>query len=92
MVSCGEAHFWPGVNSCIVTECVQHPGKRFLNFFLAAGHLGELEAMTPLILEWGKLNGCTHATLAGRKGWERTFLSRTGWKKTEVIIMETEIK
>ena len=88
MVLRGEAHFWPGVNSCIVTEFISSPGKQFLNFFLAAGHLGELEAMTPLILEWGKMNGCTHALLTGRKGWERTFLSKTGWHKEDVIVME----
>lgn len=91
MVSRGEAHFWPGVNSCIVTEFVSSPGKQFLNFFLAAGHLGELEAMTPLVLKWGKLNGCTHALLTGRPGWQKTFLAKTGWKKESAIIMEKEL-
>ena len=91
MVISGDAHFWPGINSCIVTEFVSSPGKRFLNFFLAAGHLGELEAMTPIILEWGKKNGATHAILTGRRGWERTFLARSGWIKQDYTIMEKEL-
>ena len=88
MVSSGDAHFWPGANSCIVTEFVNSPGKRFLNFFLAAGHLRELEAMTPIILEWGKANGATHAIMTGRPGWERSFLAKSGWEKQPYVIME----
>jgi hypothetical protein len=88
MVVRGEAHFWPGGGSCVVTEIIVQPGKRYLNFFLAAGRLEELEAMTPIILEWGKANGCTHALLTGRPGWERTFLTKTGWTKSNYVIME----
>lgn len=88
MVASGECHFWPAPNSVIVTEIITQPRRKCLNMFLAAGRLVELEAMTPLILEWGKENGCTHASLAGRKGWERTFLSHTGWHRSHSIIME----
>lgn len=83
----GDAHFWDGPNSCIVTEIIESPRKRFLNFFLAAGSMRELEAMTPLILEWGKDNGCTHALMTGRPGWSRTKLLRD-WKVESAIIME----
>jgi hypothetical protein len=91
MVSNGEAHFWDGPNSCVVTEIVDQPGRRSVNFFLAAGRLGELAAMTPKILDWYKKQGCTHATLAGRPGWERSFLSHTGWHKLDSILMEKEL-
>lgn len=89
----GESHFWDGPNSCIVTEIIESPRKRFLNFFLAAGCMRELEAMTPLILEWGKSVGCTHAILTGRKGWssDRLFLHRTGWKTEDAVIMEKDL-
>ncbi len=92
MVGSGEAHFWPGVNSCVVTEIIRSPRKHFLNFFLAAGNLAELEAMTPIILEWGKKKrGCTHAILTGRSGWQRTFLAKSGWKTEPYIVMEKEL-
>lgn len=86
MVASGEAQFWPLPHSAIVTEIVVEPRKKRLNFFLAGGVLAELEAATPLILEWGRERGCTSATLIGRKGWERTFLSRTGWKSGLVVL------
>jgi hypothetical protein len=86
MVASGEAQFWPGPNSAIVTEFVLEPRTKRLNFFLAGGTLAELEAMTPLVLEWGREQGCTTASLIGRRGWERTFLSRTGWKSGLVVL------
>lgn len=87
MLERGDARIWDGPHSCIVTEIIDSPGKRFLNFFLAAGRMRELVAMTPLVLEWGKLNGCTHALMTGRPGWARTKLLRD-WHKHDAIIME----
>lgn len=83
MVGSGRLQFWPGRSSVIITEIIEYPRYKVLNFFLAGGgSLAELQAMTPLIEEWGRLNGCKKATLVGRKGWERTFISRDGWRKT----------
>lgn len=87
----GEAQFWPGPHSCIVTEIDRQPRHRVLHFFLAAGTTPELEAMTPGILAWGKEQGCTVARFVGRKGWERSFLARTGWTNSQVIVMERPI-
>lgn len=84
-VTAGTLQFWPGVTSAIVTEVIDTPRKRSLHFFLAGGNLAELEAMTPGILDWGREQGCTVAGLTGRRGWERTFLARTGWVPTLVL-------
>lgn len=91
MVAAGEAMLWPGPASVICTETIDHPQRRILNFFLAGGTMPELEAMTPLVLEWGKEQGCSMATLVGRRGWERTFLARTGWRKSDCIIMVKDL-
>jgi hypothetical protein len=91
MITAGRAHLWPGPASAIVTELVSYPRQRHLHFFLAAGVRRELEAMTPLLLQWGREQGCTKATLVGRPGWQRTFLKDTGWRVRPLIYMETDL-
>lgn len=85
MVVAGTLQFWPGVDSAIVTEIINTPRQRSLHFFLAGGNLAELEAMVPGVCDWGREQGCTVAGLTGRRGWERTFLARTGWAPTLVL-------
>ena len=80
LVQQAKMQFWPGRSSVIVTEIVLHPQSKCLNYFLAAGKMDELEMMTPMIESWGKGLGCTRVTLAGRKGWQRTFLVSQGYK------------
>jgi len=71
---------WPNHNSAVVTEIVVYPKTKNLHFFLAGGNLDELKMMRPYIEAWGKSIGCTRVTLAGRKGWERTFLKDEGYE------------
>lgn len=92
MVESGTCLFWPGNHSVIVTETLEYPRRKVLHFFLASGNLPELAAMVPLILEWGLENGCTSATLLGRKGWQRTFLAKSGWTTSDLVLMEKEMK
>jgi hypothetical protein len=82
----GRLQYWPAPHSVIVTEIIQYPQYRALNFFLAGGQLPELEVMEPLILDWGRQQGCKVACLTGRKGWERTFLTRQGWRPSLVVL------
>jgi hypothetical protein len=88
MIENGDCQFWPGVRSGIVTSIVSFPSTSHLHFFLAGGDLAELEAMTPTVLEWGKTQGCSKASLIGRRGWERTFLKRAGWVVQPLVHME----
>lgn len=90
-VEAGTAQSWFGPNSCVITQLDDTPQKRVLHFFLASGVMAELEAMVPGILEWGKEQGCVSARFCGRKGWERSFLSATGWANSGHIIMERDL-
>lgn len=76
----GKLQFWPGDKCAIVTEIEQYPLMKSCHFFLAGGDLQELEQMTPRIEAWAKGQGCKRMTLAGRRGWERTFLAGDGYK------------
>ena len=76
----GRFQLWPAENSVIVTEIIVYPRLKNLHFFLAGGDLDELRLMQPLVESWGKNMGCTRVSLAGRKGWEKTFLKDRGYK------------
>lgn len=88
-VADGRMQLWPGVHSVVITEIITYPQYKALNFFLAGGErnsLAEFEAMEPLINAWGHAQGCRVACFTGRRGWERTFLSRTGWRSSLVVL------
>lgn len=82
----GKFQLWPNHNSAVVTEVVVYPQLKDLHYFLAGGNLDELKAMRPVIDGWGKSIGCTRVTLAGRKGWERTFLKDEGYEPKWFIL------
>lgn len=91
LVSKGQLQFWPGPHSVGITEIQTTPQRRTLNIFLAGGDKAELEAMLPAVIDWAKAQGCTHALMIGRRGWERTFMTRTGWKVAETVVLEREL-
>lgn len=91
MVAAGRLQFWPGPHSVGITEIQATPQRRTLNIFLAGGDLVELEAMLPEVMAWGTAQGCTHSIMIGRRGWERTFLTRSGWHVAETVVLEREI-
>lgn len=91
-VESGALQSWVGVASVVITEIVRNPiGTTDLHFFLAAGNEAELKTMHPMILEWGRTQGCTRATIIGRAGWSRSWLVRNlGWVPT-LICFEKEV-
>lgn len=92
MVNEGRAVFWPlSDDSVVITEIVEHPRKRVLHIFLAAGKLEEIQNAAPFILEWGRFQRCTAASIVGRPGWKRTFLKATGWTDTGWATMTREL-
>jgi hypothetical protein len=76
----GKLQCWEGQNSIIITEVVVYPRLKNLHFFLAGGDLDEISLMEPLITEWGKGLGCTRVSLAGRRGWQKSFLKDRGYE------------
>jgi hypothetical protein len=82
----GQFQLWPGKNSVVVTEIIVYPQLKDLHYFLAGGDLDELRLMRPIIESWGKEIGCSRVSLAGRKGWERTFLKDEGYEPKWFIL------
>lgn len=81
-----KMQLWPGINSAVVTEITITPQQKILHYFLAGGNLRELSLMRPMIEDWAKAQGCNKVTLAGRRGWERTFLKDSGYKPAWYIL------
>lgn len=80
-IAAGNASFWPGKRSAVITQFWNFPKLRACNYWLAGGDLNELiQDMQPVITEWAKANGCSKMIIAGRGGWERA-LERSGFTK-----------
>ena len=89
----GQMQMWVGEDSIVVTEILTYPRLKELNVFLAAGHLDEIRRLNPIILEWGRMHGCQRATAVGRRGWERTFVTKeAGWTAPMTVYARTLVK
>jgi hypothetical protein len=84
--------FWPAQQSFVITELLKSPtGIGIVNLFLAGGNLAELQTLLPIIEAWAVSQGCQRAMCIGRKGWERTFVTKiAGWSPT-MSVYEKEL-
>ena len=80
-----EAQIWTDGPCIIVTEVNDSPNERELHFWLAAGTLDEVVALSNKVAEWGRKQGCTIATLCGRRGWVRAR-AQEGWGHQMVVM------
>ena len=83
--------FWPGAQSAVITEIQVYPRLKALHYFLAGGNLEELARMRPIIEHWAESIGCQRVTLAGRRGWIRSFLADEGYQE-KWTVMSKELK
>lgn len=87
-IASGRLHFWSGERAAMVTEIVDYPRLRALNFFLVGGDLEELvEKMEPSIIAWAKARGCKLVLQTGRKGWSKV-LAPKGYKSGLGVMMK----
>ena len=81
----GKMQLWAAEKGCMVTEIVVYPKKKVLHIFLAGGELDQILDMEGSLIEWGKMQGCSSLTLAGRKGWIRTLKDRN-WNECFSVV------
>ena len=86
-VAAGRFQEWANDDTVVITEVLVTPLRKTLHFFLAEGDMVSLRAMVPAILDWGRMHGCTHASLIGRHGWSRVgWLADAGWQEEGVMM------
>jgi hypothetical protein len=81
----GAAQLWVDEGALLVTEVETYPRLMALHFWLAAGELSAVIALSQRAMEWGRSIGCTRASLSGRRGWERA-LAAEGWAATRTVM------
>ena len=86
MVGKNQLQVWPANQSIVLTEIIVYPRLKNLHYFLAGGDLDELSRMRPMIESWGKSLGCTRVSLAGRRGWAKTFLKDEGYSPQWTVL------
>ena len=89
MVEKNQLQVWPATQSIVLTEIIVYPRLKNLHYFLAGGDLNELSRMRPMIESWGKSIGCTRVSLAGRRGWAKTFLKDEGYSPQWTVLAKT---
>lgn len=81
----GRMQLWPAPRGCAVTEVVIYPKKSVLHVFLAGGEMDQIIDMIDSAVAWGKTQGCSAMTIAGRHGWQRV-LGRYGYKPVMTVL------
>lgn len=84
-IQAGTMQLWTGPKGAAVTMIYDFPRKRFLHVFLAGGELDQVRDFVPSMEEFGRLNGCTQMSLAGRRGWARVL---EGWNPGHAVLIK----
>jgi hypothetical protein len=79
-VATNHMQLWSCDTAAIVTEIMVYPQKKILHMPLVGGNLEGLELLAPSVKEFSKFINCDGVTIAGRRGWERTFVRDFGFK------------
>ena len=85
-VASGGFQLWAGQTAVVLTEIITYPQSRTLHYFLAGGKMPELMKMQPDIEAWARQLGCNRITLAGRRGWLRSFLKDEGYAEKWTVM------
>lgn len=88
-VRAGKMQAWINGDTIAITEIIVYPRKRVLHCFLASGTMQGVIDMMDDASMWGRMQGCTAFTVAGRKGWARV-LGRHGWREA-MRVLEVEL-
>jgi hypothetical protein len=84
----GTAHAWHGERCAVATEFQDHPRRRQLNIWLAAGSLREMQAMRPGMEAFARAHGATEIHFGARlsrhgrrrlSGWTRASGYEARW-------------
>ena len=79
-----EYHLWVADDAAVVSRYVPTPDGSKLHIWLTGGKMAGVKAIAPLAESFAHQLGCKSMTAQGRVGWQRSFLTRSGWKVSQV--------
>jgi len=83
-----DYRFLPGEASAAVVQIIEYPRLKRLHLWLNGGDMAELvEVLLPIAEVWGRNQGCSQVTTAGRPGWDRV-MARYGFQPAARICMK----
>lgn len=86
----GDAQLWVRGDGMIVTEIIDYPQLRVLQFWLAAGTLDDVLELAEEAYAWGESIGCTRAAFLGRRGWAKPLVEH-GWEESNLRYFTKEL-
>lgn len=87
-IEAGQAQFWPGARSAMVTEVKVYPtGFKEIIGWLAAGNLQEIEVMMGFAEAAAKANGCHRVNLTCREGFKKPF-ANLGYRQKMIVLVK----
>lgn len=87
----GDYQLWTYGDSAVVTEIYEYPRKKVCHIFLAGGNMQDIRELHVMIEEWAKEKGCSSLSLAGRKGWARSFLTSDQDWSIDLVLMSKDL-
>lgn len=87
----GDAQLWTHRDGLVITQIKVFGEGRALNYWLAAGDMADVLALTYTIEQWARDEmGCTTAFMTGRRGWTR-ILPEYGWDVQPTVNFRKEL-
>jgi hypothetical protein len=84
----GKAQVFQHGDSVVVTEIVDHPRRKELNLWLAAGNWDELTALDPTLKEYGRKHGCERIVAHCRRGLTQRMKAIGFREHSRTFVME----
>lgn len=81
----GEMQIHHNDRAVIITEIMQAPRRRYLNFVVVAGDMDAVDQLTPEVTQWALDHGCEFARASVRLGFEQPLKAR-GWRKSQIVM------
>lgn len=90
-IESGDAQLWLQGDGLVVTQIRETESGNALNYWLAAGDMDDVLALTDDIEEWARDEmDCKTAYVTGRRGWTR-ILPDYGWSAEPTVNFRKEL-
>lgn len=85
-VAAGRMQVFTVGESVVLTQIQDYPQEKVLQICYVAGSLDDMEPWLEAVMAWAEREGCSRAYMVGRAGWLRSFLSKSTWEQTNVVM------